>query len=99
MPAEVNITVDLVKGESINWPRIETENEVMSVATTSAGRSLEDAIRTAFLDLITWMEKKYGLNRFDGLMLCSQIGKIRIGNLWTIAAKIERKYLNAIGTS
>jgi len=96
MSAEVKMKVDSLDGETINWPRIETESEVMSVATTSAGRSLEDAIRTAFLELIIWMEKKYGLTRFDGLMLCSQVGKIRIGNLWTVAAKIEKKYLNTI---
>ena len=29
-------------------------------------------------------------------MLCSQIGKIRIKNLWTVAAKIEKKYLEAL---
>jgi len=96
MPAEVKIRVDLLGEETINLPRIETESEIMYVATTSGGRSLEDAIRTAFLELVTWMEGKYGLNRFDGLMLCSQVGKIGIGNLWTAAAKIEKTYLHAI---
>jgi acetamidase/formamidase len=96
MPAEIKIKVGLLKGEPISWPRIETEAEVMSVVTTSAGRTLEDAIRTAFLELTLWMEEEYGLNRFEGLMLCCQVGKIRIGNLWTVAAKIEKKYLNAL---
>jgi len=96
MPAEVRIKVDLLDGELIRWPRIETEEEVMSVATTSAGRTLEDAVRTAFLELAIWTEEKYGLSRFDGLMLCCQVGRIRIGNLWTVAAKIEKKYLDAI---
>jgi len=99
MPAEVEIKVDLLEGKPINWPRIETESAVMYVATTSGGRSLEDAIRTAFMELITWVEENYGLNRFDGLMLCSQVGKVRIGNLWTAATKIEKKYLNAIKES
>lgn len=92
MPAEVTIKIDVME-ESISWPRIETESEAMSVATTSAGTGLEDAIRTAFLELIMWMEKNHRLNRFDALMLCSQVGRIRIGNLWTVAAKIEKKYL------
>jgi amidase len=96
MPAEVKIKVDLLEEETINLPRIETESEIMYVATTSGGRSLEDAVRTAFLELVTWMEEEYRLNRFDGLMLCSQVGKIRIGNLWTAAAKIEKSYLDAI---
>jgi hypothetical protein len=68
----------------------------MSVATASAGRTLEDTIRTAYLELTLWMEEKYGLDRFEGLMLCCQVGKIRIGNLWSVAAKIEKKYLDAI---
>jgi len=92
MPAEVAVKIDLME-EPINLPRIETDREVMFVATTSAGRSLEDAIRTAFLELVMWMEKRCGLDRFDGLMLCSQVGRIRIGNLWTVGAKIEKKYL------
>jgi len=99
MPAEVEVRVDLLEAESTNWPRVETEGEVMYVATTAAGRSLVDAIRIAFLELIAWMEEKYGLNRFDGLMLCSQVGKIRIGNLWTVAARVEKKYLNAMASS
>lgn len=96
MPAEVTIKVNLAE-ESINWPRIETDRELMSVATTSAGRSLEDAVRTAYLELVMWIEETYGLSRVDGLMLCSQIGKIRIGNLWTVAAKIEKRYLKTGG--
>jgi len=95
MPAEVTIKIDVVR-ESNAWPRIETGHVVMSVATTSAGRNLEDAIRIAFLELIIWMEKRYGLNRFDGLMLCSQVGRVRVGNLWTVAASIEKKYLKAL---
>jgi len=96
MSAKTKIKVNLLKGEPINSPRIETESEVMSVATSSAGRTLEDAIRVAYLELILWVEEKYGLSRFEGLMLCCQVGKIRVGNLWTIAAKVEKKYLNTM---
>jgi len=93
--AEVKLKIDLSK-ERINLPRVETNNEVMYIATTRAGRNLEDAIRTAFFELVLWMEEHYNLNRFEGLMLCSHIGKISIGNLWTAAAKIEKKYLPPI---
>ncbi|MGQ9780808.1 MAG: acetamidase/formamidase family protein [Nitrososphaeria archaeon] len=92
IPAEVKITVN-VSNEQINWPRIENQREIMSVATTTASRSFEDTIRVAFLELVMWMEKKYGIDRFDGLMLCSQVGRIRVGNLWAVAAIVERKYL------
>ena len=92
MPAEITLKVD-VGNERINWPRIESNREMMCVATTGSGRSFEDAIRLAFLELVLWIEERYGIDRFDGLMLCSQVGKIRVGNLWTVAAKIEKKYL------
>jgi hypothetical protein len=65
----------------------------MVATSTSAARSFEDAIRTAFLELTMWMEEKCGTNRLDCLMLCSQVGRIRVGNLWTVAAAIEKKYL------
>lgn len=92
MPAEITLEIG-VSEESISWPRIENEKEVMCVATTSAGRSLEDAIKIAFLELVAWMEEKYGISRLEGLMLCSLVGRISVGNLWTVAAKIEKKYL------
>ncbi len=95
MPAEVKLKVDL-KDEHLTWPMVENKNEVMVIATTSNGFSLEDAIRTAFLELAMWIEKNFGLSRFEALMLCGQVGKIRIGNLWTAAAKIEKKYLYAL---
>lgn len=96
MPAKIRIRVDLLKGEAISWPRIETGGEVISVATASAGRTLEDTIRIAYLELALWLEERHGLDRFEGLLLCCQVGKIRVGNLWSIAAKIEKEYLNSI---
>lgn len=95
MPAEVKIEVDIINEESIKWPRVETEMEIASVGTAGAYSSLQDAIRTAFMELAIWMEEKHGFNRFEALMLCSQVGRLRLGNLWTVAAKIEKKYLNS----
>jgi len=96
MPAEVRIRIGLLEDESARCPRIETESEVMFVATTTAGRTLEDAIRTAFLELALWIEERHNMDRFDALMLCSHVGRIRVGNLWTVAAKIEKRYLDAL---
>lgn len=92
MPAEIEIEVNLLD-EKLDWPRIENDSELMCVATTGQGRSFEDAVRIAFLELVLLMEKKFGIDRFDGLMLCSQVGKIRVGNLWAVAAKIDKGYL------
>lgn len=93
MPAEIVLEIENSE-ESVEWPRVESEEEIMCITTTSAGRSFEDAVRIAFMNLAVWIEKRYGINRLDALMLCSLIGKIKVGNLWTVAAKIEKKYLN-----
>ena len=92
MPAEIEIEVNLLD-EKLDWPRIENDSELMCVATTGQGRSFEDAVRIAFLELVLLMEKEFGIDRFDGLMLLSQVGKIRVGNLWAVAAKIDKGYL------
>jgi len=93
MPAEVKIQVGLVKGKRIGWPRIVKEDELMCIVTTSADRGLENAIRTAYLELILWMCEEFGFDKYDALMLCSQVGRVRIGNLWSVAVGIEKKYL------
>lgn len=95
MPAEIKLRADL-KDEHFALPMIENQDEVMFVATTSGGISLEDAVRTAFMELAAWIEKNFGMDRFEALMLCGQIGRVRIGNLWTVAAKIEKRYLEAL---
>lgn len=93
MPAEIVLEIENSE-ESVEWPRVESEEEIMCIATTSAGRSFEDAVRIAFMNLASWIENRCDMNRLDALMLCSVVGKIRVGNLWTVAAKIEKRYLD-----
>lgn len=93
MPAEITLRTGLVKEKTIRFPRVRKGSEAMCIATTTPGRGLEDAVKTAFLGLIEWMRDDYALDPFDALMLCSQIGEVRIGNLWAVAAKIDTRYL------
>ncbi len=88
MPAEVSVRIDLYKGKNIEWPRVETNEELIAIVTASGGRDLRAAIAEAYLQLALWIEEKYGLDRRDALLLLGQVGKIRIGNLWTAAAKL-----------
>ncbi len=94
MPAETTLTIDLVKGKSIGWPRVESHEYIMTTAASGSGRTLEDAIRVAYIDLTLWLEQDYGFNRWDAYQLCTQVGRVRLGNLWTVAAKFPKKYLN-----
>jgi amidase len=93
MPSECNLTIDLQKQRTIPSPRIESEEHIMAVASSGIGRSLQDAIRVAFLWLVFWMEEDFGFDRSDAFQLCAQVGRLRLGNLWTVAAKFPKAYL------
>ncbi|TLY04126.1 MAG: hypothetical protein E6K95_03115 [Thaumarchaeota archaeon] len=93
MSATVEVKIDLNKGAKINWPRVETEEEIISVCAASAGRTLKEAIVEAYLQLSLWIEERYRMSRYEAFTFCGQTGRIIIGNLWTAAAGIEKKNL------
>ncbi|MGD0330911.1 MAG: acetamidase/formamidase family protein [Nitrososphaeria archaeon] len=93
MPAEVTFKTDLIKGQDIDWPRLENDEYIMSVACSGTGRSSDDAIRLAFVNLALWMEKDYGMKRWDIWELCSLLSNIEDGNGWCVAASFPKKYL------
>jgi amidase len=93
MPAEITIKIDLVKGKSLRWPRIELPDCIMTTSVTGAGRTLEDATRSAFFEMILWLEEEYGMDRWDAYELCTQVARVRMGNIWSIATKFPKRYL------
>ena len=91
---KTTIKVDLVKNWTIEWPRIESDEFIMSVGSS---RPMEDAAKIAYADLISWMEKDYGFDRYDAYFILSQIGRLRVANMvdpnYTIGARIDKGYL------
>jgi hypothetical protein len=92
MPAESIITVNLIKHKKLPGVRIETADEIMSVAT---GCPMERASAEAFARLILWMEADYGWNRWRAYDLLTHVARISVGYyaIGTVAAKIEKRYL------
>lgn len=94
IPAMLTLKFDIVKGKSIEWPRIESAEEIMTVAS---GKPLEDATRLAFRELIRWLNKDYGFSTYDAYMLLSLTAKARIAQivdpLYTVVAKLSKEYL------
>ena len=88
------ITVSVVKGWELAWPRLENDKFIMSIGSA---RPMEDAARIAFADLVTWMVSKFGFEKFDAYFILSQIGKVRLANMvdpnYTIGASIAKSYL------
>jgi amidase len=93
-PTTTTITVDLIKGWTIEWPRLEADDFIMAIGSS---RPLEDATRIAYRELIYWMEAEFGFDRWDAYMMLSQCGKVRLGNFvdpkYTIGAAVSKNYL------
>ena len=94
MPAVSTITVGLVKQQHLPNPRIESAEELMTVAT---GAPMERAIATAYAQLILWMETDYGWDRWKAYDLLTHVGRISIGyyGIGTVATKILKRYVLA----
>ena len=92
MPARSRIVVDLEKGVELRWPRIETDSELMAIA---CGRPLDEAVGLAFSRLAVWLERSYGLARWEALSLLSQVGEVSVGYYWGggVAAKISKSFV------
>jgi acetamidase/formamidase len=92
--ALVTLKFGLKKGWTINWPRIEALDEIMTVGSA---RPLEDATRYAFREMVEWMVADHGWTRDDAYMFLSVAGKARIAQivdpLYSVVAKLSKRYL------
>jgi amidase len=92
--AELTFKFNVLKGRTIEWPRIESKDEIMVVASA---RPLEDAARLAFRELIQWLVDDFGYSQYDAYMLLSLTARTRIAQivdpLYTIVARFSKEYL------
>lgn len=92
--ANVHLRFKVLK-KSIAWPRVESNDMIMTVCSA---RPLEDAARLAYRELINWMVSDYRWDRDDAYMFLSLTVKARIAQivvdpLYTVVAKLPKKYL------
>ena len=96
--AEVTLQIDLVKRWRIDWPRLEDRTHIM---TACSMKPLMDAMSLAHVELIGWLERDYGFDRWEAYQLVSQVSTTRIGNVvdpkYTVVAKFPKKYLPRTG--
>jgi len=86
--------VDLVKGVSTAWPRLEDDGYLM---TTGSARPLEDAFRIAHTELVHWTAELTGLSTMDAYQLVSQTALTPVANVvdtnYTVVAKMPKSVL------
>jgi amidase len=90
------VVVDLIKGGGPSWPRVESDDYLMS---TGSARPLEDAYRVSQHDLVTWAGELTGWDTLDAYQLVSQAGMAPAGNVvdtnYTMVAKLAKKHLGS----
>jgi acetamidase/formamidase len=88
------LVVDLIKGTPCPWPRLETDDYLM---TAGSARPLEDAFRIAQTELIGWLASEFGLHLMDAYQLVSQAVEAPLANVvdtnYTSIAKIAKRFL------
>jgi acetamidase/formamidase len=88
------IAIDLVKGRATPWPRLESDDHVMS---TGSARPLEDAFRIAHADMVSWMCEEYGFEKLDAYQLLTQVSESPVANVcdpnYTFLTKVAKRYL------
>jgi acetamidase/formamidase len=75
---DVTLIVDLVKGSSPLWPRLENDDEI---AVVGSSRPLEDAWRISQVEMIAWLGELLGLDRLDAYQLLTQVSLAPLANV------------------
>jgi acetamidase/formamidase len=92
--ARATLTFDIIKDKTIAWPRIESDESLMTVGSA---RPMEDAARIAYKELIDWIVADYGFDTLDAYQLLTQAGTLYVGNMvdtyYSLVAGIEKSYL------
>ncbi len=90
------VIVELLKGISTPWPRIESDTHITS---TGSARPLEDALRISQLDLVQWLVRDYGFSELDAYQFATQTVESPLANVcdtnYTCVAKIRKEWLPA----
>jgi len=93
--SKVTVEFDVIKDRTIEWPRIESPDRIMTVGSA---RPMEDAARIAYTELVLWLEADYGYDRWDAYQLLTQMGSLYVGNMvdttYSLVAGVAKQYLH-----
>ena len=94
VPLRVRLSVDVIKGKKISWPRFENDRSIMALG---AYRPVDDALRIAFTELVKWIHEDYGLSELDAYELLSKVARIDLNEMvdpnYVVVAGIDKAML------
>ncbi len=94
VPATVTLKFNVLRSKTIDWPRIESEEEIITVGS---GKPLEEAAKLAFRELLQWLADDYAFSVYDAYILLSIAARARIAQfvspLFSVVARLPKEYL------
>ncbi|GAH80282.1 unnamed protein product, partial [marine sediment metagenome] len=96
---DVQFTVDLVKGKTINWPRGGSDSHIFTIGNA---RPLHQALQHATTEMISWLND-LGLSGTNTHALLGQCVEYDVGNVfdpaYTMVCKMKKSILQRAGLS
>jgi amidase len=91
---DIRLTINLIKGKTIHWPRGESENYIFTVGNA---RPLEQAVQHATTEMVRWLQDDYGLSIIQASNLLGQCVEYDLGNIfnpaYTMVCKLKKEFL------
>src|SRR5215204_1859259 len=92
--SKVTAVFEVIKDKAIEWPRIESDEDIMVVGSA---RPMEDAARIANTELVLWLEQEHGYDRWDAYQLLTQAGGLYVANMvdtaYSLVASVAKEHL------
>ena len=97
---DVSFTVDLLKGETISWPRFENQE---FIGTVGNARPLDQCVQHATSEMVRWLQEGFGMEARTVHLLMGQCVHYDMGNIYdpayTMVCKISKGILEKMGVS
>jgi acetamidase/formamidase len=94
---DVELTVDLIKGFSTPYPRLENADYVMAMGIAG---SIPDSLQIATSQLAEWLKRDYKLGDSEVSLLMGAVGKYDIAELvdpqFNVVAKVAKSALKPL---
>ena len=91
---DVTVTLSVLKGKSIGWPRGENAEFIFTVGNA---RPLDQCLQHATTEMLRWLEQDYGLDPLSANLLISQCVRYDLGNMfdpaYTMVCKLPKRFL------
>lgn len=91
---EVQVTVRVLKGKTIGWPRGENDEFLFTVG---CARPLDQCVQHATTEMLRWLQTDYGLDALGANLLLAQCVRYDLGNMfdpaYTMVCKLPKHVL------